>query len=829
MPNTPHDHILLRDRGQAVEYEPPRGGGKSKYTAPTDRRSHGQLLYEGLRNAWFAADRRWKELKDSERPPFSLDGVTIELEGTPELRQVLKSLDLERGEVQLHSVKRKEELYVVTVFIPDAKVEWFLEKIEEYLRTLDTQKNPANGPLLDRILSIKLATLKSFWMDDEQDFPKAGESIWWELWLRDSNPHFMPRLDLVAKMAGFKLGKGVLHFQDRFVRLAYATPEQLTYTIDVLSVITEARAARTDPEQFLSMSPGLQREWVEDCVRRTTPAPFTAPAVCILDHGIQAANPLLRNSVSEEDLHAFNPKWGTHDENGHGTAMAGLALYGDLITHLRGSGSRHLTHRLESVRVFPPKLDAQTEKEMYGEVIAKSIQLAESRLPERRRVFNHAISTPIRRTLGGPTSYSAAIDALAFGSDILGDGVLGKPRLIVTSTGNRIPKPGGNPIEGPKRDHLHDPAQSWNALTVGGMTNLGAFETKDYDGCSLFVEPGAFSPTSTTSFLWDQRWPLKPDIVMEAGNALVTPGLTLVDPHVPSLSLLTTGINEPLAQVTMSSAATAQASELAAAVWAKYPNLWPESIRGLLIHSASWTKQMLEIHPPRVGKKNDREHGQALLRCFGFGIPDRHRALSSFENGVTILIEDTLQPYNEDQFQDMNLHQIPWPKEALSSIHDKTVRLKITLSYFIDPNPAERGWAHKHRYASFGLRFDMQTSGEDVETFRARMNKAERDEGDKSPLESDSEEWWFGPTIRVKGSLHSDIWEGPAADLYQKGMIGVAPTIGWWKERHQLGKWKNPVRYSLLISLEATSEVVNFYAPLVTALVPGTAIAQVSA
>ncbi len=40
------------------------------------------------------------------------------------------------------------------------------------------------------------------------------------------------------------------------------------------------------------------------------------------------------------------------------------------------------------------------------------------------------------------------------------------------------------------------------------------------------------------------------------------------------------------------SAATAQAARLAAIVQAEYPNLWPETARALIVHSAEWTQAM---------------------------------------------------------------------------------------------------------------------------------------------------------------------------------------------------------------------------------------------
>jgi hypothetical protein len=124
----------------------------------------------------------------------------------------------------------------------------------------------------------------------------------------------------------------------------------------------------------------------------------------------------------------------------------------------------------------------------------------------------------------------------------------------------------------------------------------------------------------------------------------------------------------------------------------------------------------------------------------------------------------------------------------------------------------------------------MQTKGEKEDEFRQRMNRAERDNPDKgASTKSDSKEWLFGPDVRIKGSIHSDIWRGDAAALYLKSAIGVAPTIGWWRERHQLERWKESVRYSLLISLEATSENVNLYEPLAAALKVAFPVAQLSA
>jgi hypothetical protein len=40
------------------------------------------------------------------------------------------------------------------------------------------------------------------------------------------------------------------------------------------------------------------------------------------------------------------------------------------------------------------------------------------------------------------------------------------------------------------------------------------------------------------------------------------------------------------------SAATAQVARIAAAISADYPELWPETVRALVVHSAEWTAVM---------------------------------------------------------------------------------------------------------------------------------------------------------------------------------------------------------------------------------------------
>jgi hypothetical protein len=260
------------------------------------------------------------------------------------------------------------------------------------------------------------------------------------------------------------------------------------------------------------------------------------------------------------------------------------------------------------------------------------------------------------------------------------------------------------------------------------------------------------------------------------------------------------------------SAASAEAAHMAARIAAAYPAFWPETIRALIVHSASWTNQMRSSYPS--GTKTERE---SFLRTCGYGVPSVEKALWSASNSLTLIAQDSLKPFDGNAMNELNIHSLPWPKEALQALGDTPVKMKVTLSYFIEPNPARRGWEYKFRYQSHGLRFDVKTSLESVDEFVTRLNRERwNEEQGRGSVTSrgDTEEWYFGKQIRSKGSLHSDWWEGTAAALAERSQIAVYPVAGWWRERHSEGHTDKIARYSLIITIETPEMAADIYTPV---------------
>ncbi|KAJ8137170.1 hypothetical protein OY671_009617, partial [Metschnikowia pulcherrima] len=166
----------------------------------------------------------------------------------------------------------------------------------------------------------------------------------------------------------------------------------------------------------------------------------------------------------------------------------------------------------------------------------------------------------------------------------------------------------------------------------------------------------------------------------------------------------------------------------------------------------------------------------AMLRRYGWGVPDLGRASMSASNDATLMVEDASLPFRKDgstiKTRDMNSHRSPWPRAESAALGDLDVESRITSSYFVEPNPGERGWTRRHRYASHNLRFAVKRSLEGLEAFRQRINKAAQDEEAGAVGAAAGGDSWVSGTIRDRGSIHSDIWRGSAAALAERVVRG---------------------------------------------------------
>ena len=250
---------------------------------------------------------------------------------------------------------------------------------------------------------------------------------------------------------------------------------------------------------------------------------------------------------------------------------------------------------------------------------------------------------------------------------------------------------------------------------------------------------------------------------------------------------------------------------------AAYPQLRAETVRALIVHSAQWTPAMRQIYLPANARPSKKDYVNLIRHC-GWGMPDLDRALWSAGNSLTLVVEDQVHPYGKDEkrgvvSRDMNLHELPWPKEELEALGDAEVQLHVTLSYFVEPNPSARGVSSKFHYPSHRLRFDVQRPLDaSTDDFIARVNAAAQREDEGDAVNPKDTDWYLGERQRHRGSLHRDVWQGTAADLASRGFIAVYPSAGWWRSRPALERYALPARYSLVVSIHTEQTEVDLYA-----------------
>jgi hypothetical protein len=628
---------------------------------------------------------------------------------------------------------------------------------------------------------------------------------------------------------GIEFKPNTIHFPERAILLIKANRESLTELVMQTDQLAELRIAQEVAGFWTRESNRpAQRAWVDDLLGRIE-LHDASVKICILDSGVDNGHPLLQPILANGDCLTIDPTWGTADVSaisgfgGHGTLMAGIAAFGDLQLAMEGQGAIPIRHRLCAVKLIPRV--GQSPKELWGDFTSQAVSRAEQSNADQVCIFCLAVTASEDIDRGKPSSWSGVVDNLAFGDETI-------KRLMILSSGNiNDPEYWTHYPEQNREWSVQNPAQSWNALTIGAFTEKARIQDTRFQGHSAVAPVGGLSPFSSTSNLWERRkWPIKPEVVFEGGNVSksMTDGVMACDQH-EDLEILSTSKNfmhRYFDTFGGTSPSSAKAAWLAAQIAVRYPNAWPETIRGLIVHSATWTEAMLAQFQVNLRSKTSVHD---LLRSCGYGVPSVDRALNSFENAFTFIAQEGIQPFMKEQgkkpsMNEMHLYDLPWPQDLLLALGATPVTMKVTLSYFIEPAPGEIGWKDRYRYPSYALRFDVNNVGEEEAAFRRRINAQALEEGERREGNSGSERWRIGSDTRGLGSIHSDYWEGTAADLSVCNRIAIFPVIGWWRERDHLGRYDSTARYSLIVSLETPSESVELFSTVQAIIETSTSI-----
>lgn len=723
--------------------------------------------------------------------------------------------------VVLRSERRDDRTESALLFVPDDARTFLKGRINSYGQPQGNQPRP-DVDRFEKVETIRAADANALFVGDV-DFASV-EPLWWELWVRHDGK-IAEGVAAAARLAGLDVHEDRLLFPDTTVIFVHASAERIAGFVGrIPGAVAEIRKATGTIEPFLDRgAKGVgPQDWTADLAKRIVPPSQDANAVCALDTGIAAQHPLIAPAL--HGAWAYDAAWGAddhHPNGGHGTPLAGLALYGDLESLMNDTRQVQLTHAIESMKLLPPRGFPKTKPPSYGVVTEGAVALVEAERPNVRRAFclaNSACDFPPER----PSSWSGALDQITSGS-MPGDQADGVPaaerpkRLMVVATGNM---PGGK-LDHVRLSHpLEDPSQSWNALTIGGFTRKDTPPTKP-PGLKPVVPANHRSPFSLGSkALSSDLTPIKPEVLFEAGNMIADQSGDCG--WEPSVSLLAPGSNvvhEPLVPFWATSAAAGMAGHFVGTLQAALPDLWPETHRALAVDSANWPEPIRKrlIGTGQHWKTGTKAVKQAVLREVGYGVPDLQRAINSASNDVTLIAQAPIQPFVIGEsggpvFNEMHLYELPWPKGELEKIENGIVTMKVTLSYFVEPNLSGRAATRPETYRSFGLRFAVKRRLETKEQFKRRVSG--RQEKDEVVSQQDGKYWLLGPAAVQAGSLHCDLWRGKAIDLASHDAIGVYPVTGWWKTHPGQKRFNDKGRYALVVSISAPGHDVDMYSEI---------------
>jgi hypothetical protein len=413
-----------------------------------------------------------------------------------------------------------------------------------------------------------------------------------------------------------------------------------------------------------------------------------APLACIVDSGIFSGNPLLSKIiVAEEDFDLTEET--TADLNGHGTGVAGITAYGDLIDYDNTNHVFKPLVRLCNCKVMHnnswgvPDFDENKRPE---EIVANAIRFFNEKY--HCRVFNLSLGVASRVYNGGrQMAWASLLDILARELDI----------IIVLSAGN-VPFPDIPVFTGREelmantrnqllsdKHRLIDPATAALGITVGSITRYAEPESFPNRPTPISVGNTGF-PSAFTRTGEGVGGAIKPEFIDFGGNYVLSQmtGNTRWDTN--------SAINEPTLNNTLdrvfkgwqgTSFAAPHVTHIAARLQrALFEQLGEEPsanlVRALLASSAKYTQtDWLNAVVPIGFTGQTKQPQEWRLRLSGYGKVD-DSTLFADRNHVTLFTEDVLD------LRHIHLYKIPVPYEFLKL--NTVKRIAIGFAY----NPPTR-------------------------------------------------------------------------------------------------------------------------------------------
>ena len=866
--NFEHLPLLLRYQGRARLH----GGGKQSPQTRANKNAR-QAHSGALLTASQALTTNWQQRRaerDGQDLPIIPRGIPILLQVDPGL-----DLDVLRDKFTFEIVAEQEEGYVI-VASEDIELAPFLAMVNGFAVQIHGSAtiarvlfdDPDQTDRLRRILSDRLFSEWPAITDDQlyivdigvactgtQEIPAPPEKRKRDTdadWARKERDWSQLRSDAYNAWDNIKVareaeieqfvefyGAEILHLIDGAAFDAAVLPDSFTIRVKMVGkglkdfILNYAYIFEVvEPEDIaLPQQAAHPGEQPEEAAELTAPD-ANAPAVCVIDSGVQEAHTFIQPAIDQATSYCFLPGRSSDEVSdyvapgGHGTRVAGAVLYGESVAP---NGTLQLPFWIQNARVLDENNSMPVE--MFPPEAVRTVVERFHQGPRETRIFNHSINASAPCRTQYMSAWAAEIDLLCATYDI----------LFVQSAGN-LPLSGNNPQPG-VRDHLAagrdypaflyeassriaNPGQSLQALTVGSV----AYGSLEDGGWRTFARergyPSAFSRSGFS--IWNV---IKPEVVEYGGDDVRTAS---VPPDVQAGGRIAAACPElirstmfpPGPPVDRDETGTSFSAPKVARIAAELQRVLPDEpallYRALIVQSARWPTwaERLFTELRRLDPRHDQvrrqrliEQASRIIRCIGYGVPNQEAATVNTDHRTTFITKGETQIHASE----CHVYQVPIPPQLRGQADEFDIRIEATLSYVAQPRRTRR---NLRRYLSTWVDWKSSKLGEGINDFRVRALKEEENDTEPLPgsvlpwtLHEKSDAGWIRDTRRNSGTVQKDWAIVKSNTLPDHFCIAVVGHQGWSHDPD------SAARYALAVTFEILGQEISIYDPLRTAVI----------
>lgn len=473
--------------------------------------------------------------------------------------------------------------------------------------------------------------------------------------------------EILKSLYAFLYESGIVYKFDELnerIELDNPNPELLRVIIenfDIIESVTNSVFTTIKPGEFNTVT----REQAFTIVNSEEDLPI----IGVVDTGISATT-ALRSLIIDDRTFTLNgdPLVDVANRNrlGHGTAVVGLVALGKLNHGNSFNGEVRADAKLLSIKI------SENGNGHISEIdLIKMLYKVKDKYPEIKIFTLTTCYNRFKNVNENFSDYTFALDKFAYDTN----------SLIFICTANNDDCINENSeydltYFNSNNTNLCTPADSMNNITIGAAgdnlgfgTFMGVSSGREFP--ALYTRKGHVDLSLVFPKNKTNKNYFKPDIIESGGDVGFYNSTTLDWTDDAAIELISARPEIGLIKEAGTSFATPLAANLAAKIQKQYPELHPQTLKALIINSASLNKIPF-----------DKSIKELHNRVVGHGFVDNFKSVFSNENSVTLILEDSITD------DDLKVYPINFPKYLINEDLGKQngiVKVTATLCFSFLP------------------------------------------------------------------------------------------------------------------------------------------------